>query len=91
LVSSNTINTATATDLITIADDVAIMLDEAEFHPAAVKPVFRNLLLRDGVAPIVTTKLPLVNSKQQEAVKAQVICVHKTVNAVSKQLLYEES
>jgi hypothetical protein len=39
----------------------------------------------------VTTKLPLVNSKQQEAVKAQVVCVHKTVNAVSKQLFYEES
>jgi hypothetical protein len=51
VVFSNTINTATAANPITIADDVAIMLDEAEFHPAAVKPVFRNLLLCDGVAP----------------------------------------
>ena len=48
-VFSNTINTATATDPITIADDVAIMLDEGEVHPAAVKPVFSNLLLRGGV------------------------------------------
>ena len=50
-VFSNTINTATATDPITIADDVAIMLDEGEVHPAAVKPVFSNLLLRGGVVP----------------------------------------
>jgi hypothetical protein len=27
------------------------MLDEGEFHPAAVKPVFGNLLLRGGVVP----------------------------------------
>ena len=27
------------------------MLDEGEFHPAAVKPVFGNLLLRSGVVP----------------------------------------
>ena len=91
MVFSNTINTATATDPITIADDVTIMLDEAEFHPAAVKPVFRNLLLCGGVAPPCDNKIPLVNSKQQEAVKSQVICVRKAVNAVSKQLLYEES
>jgi len=53
MVFSNTINTATATatDPITIADDVAIILDEGEFHPAAVKPVFSNLLLRGGVVP----------------------------------------
>jgi hypothetical protein len=51
VVFSNTINTATAANPITIADDVAIMLDEAEFHPAAVKPVFSNLLLCGGVAP----------------------------------------
>ena len=50
-VFSNTISTATATDPITIADDVAIMLDEGEVHPAAVKPVFSNLLLRGGVVP----------------------------------------
>ena len=48
---SNTINTATATDPITTADDGAIMLDEGEFHPAVVKPVFSNLLLRGGVVP----------------------------------------
>jgi hypothetical protein len=27
------------------------MFDEDEFHPAAVKPVFGNLLLRGGVVP----------------------------------------
>jgi hypothetical protein len=27
------------------------MLDEGDFHPAAVKPVFGNLLLRSGVVP----------------------------------------
>ena len=55
MVFSNTINTvtatATATDPITIADDVTIMLDEGEFHPAEVKPVFSNLMLRGGVVP----------------------------------------
>jgi hypothetical protein len=51
-VFSNNINDIdTATDPITIADDVAIMLDEGEFYPAAMKPVFGNLLLRGGVVP----------------------------------------
>ena len=27
------------------------MLDEGDFHPAAVKPVFGNLMLRGGVVP----------------------------------------
>jgi hypothetical protein len=93
LVFSNTINTATATatatDPITIADDVAIMLDEAEFHPAAVKPVFSSLLLRGGVVPPRNNKDSF--GEFEAAVKAQVICVRKAVNAVSKQLLYEAS
>ena len=51
-VFSNNINYIdTATDPITIADDVAIVLDEGDSHLAAVKPVFGNLLLRGGVVP----------------------------------------
>jgi hypothetical protein len=51
-VFSNNINYIdTATDPITITDDVAIVLDEGDSHLAAVKPVFGNLLLRGGVVP----------------------------------------
>jgi hypothetical protein len=46
----------TATDPFTIADDVAIMFDEDEFQPAAVKPVFGNLLLCGGVVSPCNTK-----------------------------------
>jgi hypothetical protein len=87
-VFSNTINTATATDPITIADDVAIMLDEGEVHPAAVKPVFSNLLLRGGVVPPRNIE---DSFGEVEGAGCRVVRVCKAVNAVSKQLLYEAS
>ena len=90
-VFSNIINTATATDSITIADDVAIMWDEGEFHPAVVKPVFGNLLLRGGVVPPRDIKDSLGDEVARGCKYAGAACTESGGCCEYKQLLYEAS